>query len=161
MKLLNKNELKEMQQYIDIENKIALANAKRQEKLSELTTKSNSKKHIASLKPSPTRDEIDARMNKATARREMFLLSKVDKASASSSSKKLSPRCDLFTQVTPRDELIQSSSPRIKAIRLENQAYNKSFHDDDNLNQPFSMIPIITTSVIAIALVGMLSFWKH
>jgi hypothetical protein len=139
-----------------MENKIAAANAKRQQKLTEVVTKSSSKKRVCSPKPSPTKMEIDARINEAARRREMYILTKIDKATVSA-SKKLSPRSDLFANTTPRlgDE---RTSPRIKAARLENVADSKP--EDVGFTQHFSMMPIIATSCIALALVGVFSFWK-
>ena len=159
--LLNQQELKEMQSYIKIENKLASA-AKRKEKLTEVASKSSAKR-VNSPKPSPTnKSEIDARINKAAARREMFLLSKIDKATASS-SKKLSPRCELFRSVTPRsDDSIKTTSPRIKAARLNNNS-NDKHHSKDvvglDLDQ-FTMMPIIATSIVGLVLIGAISHWK-
>jgi hypothetical protein len=156
--LFNKQELEEMQRYSEIEAKLAAAAAKRTEKLAEVLVKSSSKKRISSPRPSPTKGEIDARINKAAARREMILNHRVDKATASSSSKKITPRGDLFSKVTHRLE-----SPRIKAAHLEdvhhtggNQEVSDALH-----SQQFTMMPIIAASVMALALVGAMSLWKH
>jgi hypothetical protein len=164
--MASQREMKEIQQYIEIENKLASAESKRQEKLAEVATKSSSKKHPrGSPKASPSTIEIEARVNAAAARREMFLLNKIDKATASSSSsKKLSPRCDLFSKVTPRlsDDGSRTTSPRvIKAARLDTFSESANNKDNDVLNQHFTMMPIIATGVIAIALIGVVSFWKH
>lgn len=159
--MASQREMKEIQQYLEIENKLASAESKRQEKLAEVATKSSSKKHLrGSPKASPSTIEIEARVNAAAARREMFLLNKIDKATASS-SKKLSPRCDLFSKVTPRlsDDGSRTASPRIKAARLE--TFSESANNKDNDVQHFTMMPIIATGVIAIALIGVVSFWKH
>jgi hypothetical protein len=160
--MASQREMKEIQQYIEIENKLASAESKRQEKLAEVATKSSSKKHPrGSPKASPSTIEIEARVNAAAARREMFLLNKIDKAS---SSKKLSPRCDLFSKVTPRlsDDGSRYTSPRIiKAARLDTFSESANNKDNDILNQHFTMMPIIATGVIAIALIGVVSFWKH
>lgn len=147
-------EMKEMQAFVDIEHKIASANAKRQEKLAEVA-KSSSKKRLASPKPSPTKCEIEARINEAARRREMFLLNKIDKATASS-SKKLSPRADLFANTTPRldDTDRRTSSPRMKAAKLED------IKDVEGFTQHYTMMPIIATG-IALALVGVFSYWRH
>jgi hypothetical protein len=160
--MASQREMKEIQQFILIENKLASAESKRQEKLAEVATKSSSKKHPrGSPKASPSTIEIEARVNAAAARREMFLLNKIDKAS---SSKKLSPRCDLFSKVTPRlsDDGSRTTSPRvIKAARLDTFSESANNKDNDVLNQHFTMMPIIATGVIAIALIGVVSFWKH
>ena len=161
--LLNQQELKEMKRFIEIENKLASADAKRKEKLTEVATKSSSKKRVNSPKPSPTKSEIDARINKAAARREMFLLTKIDKATASS-TKKLSPRCELFRSVTPRsDDNIKTTSPRIKAARLNNISNDDDHHHKDvgglDLDQ-FTMMPIIATSIVGLVLIGVISYWK-
>jgi hypothetical protein len=156
--MASQREMKEIQQFILIENKLASAESKRQEKLAEVATKSSSKKHP---RGSPSTIEIEARVNAAAARREMFLLNKIDKAS---SSKKLSPRCDLFSKVTPRlsDDGSRYTSPRIiKAARLDTFSESANNKDNDILNQHFTMMPIIATGVIAIALIGVVSFWKH
>jgi hypothetical protein len=156
-KLLSNQELHEIKTYQEMEIKIANANAKRQQKITESVTKSSSKKRMCSPKPSPTKGELEARINEAARRREMYILAKIDKATVST-SKKLSPRSDLFANTTPRlgDE---RTSPRIKAARLESAPDNKP--EDEVFNQHFSMMPIIATSCIALALVGAFSFWKH
>ena len=137
---------------------MAAASAKRAEKLTEAVFKSSSKKKISSPKSSPTKGEIDARINEAAARREMFLNQRVDKASATSSSKKLTPRGDLFSKVTPRLE-----SPRIKAARLKDVHHTGTYQDGNDAlkSEQFTMTPIIAASVVALALVGVMSFWKH
>lgn len=145
------SEANELQKYADIQNRLAVASANREKELSKLS--STSKKRVASPKPSPTKSAIEARINKAASRREMYLLSRIDKASIST-SKKLSPRSDLFSKVTPRtgDEDRVTTSPRISGHRG-----NESNKDVGH----FTMMPIIATSVIALALIGVVSFWKQ
>lgn len=155
--MLNKQEMQEIQQYGVIEKKIATANAKRQDKLAEIQRKSSSKKHFASPKPSPTKNEIEARINEAARRREMFLLTKIDKATASSSSKKLSPRADLFANTTPRLEI---SSPRIKAARVDDTLNDSKAHYDGGFNQQhFTMIA--ATSIALAMIAASFSYWRH
>ncbi|KAL7485973.1 hypothetical protein ACHAW6_011593 [Cyclotella cf. meneghiniana] len=137
---------------------MAAAAAKRTEKLAEVVVRSSSKKRISSPRPSPTKGEIDARINKAAARREMFLNHRVDKATSSSSSKKITPRGDLFSKVTPRLE-----SPRNNAARLENVHHTGVYQGESDAihSQQLTMMPIIVASVVALALLGAMSFWKH
>lgn len=148
-------EANELQKYEYIQNKLAVASAKRE---SEIANKlSTSKKRLASPRPSPTKSAIEARINKAASRREMYLLSRIDKAT-SSTSKKLSPRSDLFSKVTPRagdEDTRATTSPRMSVC-----LNHESDKDLGGSNQHFTMMPIIASSVI-LALIGAVSFWKH
>lgn len=156
------SEANELQKYEYIQNKLAVASAKRESEIANKLSTSKKRTILASPDGSfcvvpPTKSAIEARINKAASRREMYLLSRIDKAT-SSTSKKLSPRSDLFSKVTPRagdEDTRATTSPRMSVC-----LNHESDKDLGGSNQHFTMMPIISTSVI-LALIGAVSFWKH
>lgn len=160
--MISKQEYKELQQSIELENKIAVANDKRDEKLASIVSKSTKKRMVSPRSPSTNTQEIEARINAAASRREMFLLSRSEKANA---NKSLSPRSDLFANVTPRSNEeggVCGRSPRIKAARLEefHRLVNEEENEFSNFNQSLSGIslPLAVIGGLALAFIGIISF---
>ena len=118
---MNKSkELEDIQSLAEIEKRLAVASASRK---NNPIAKSSSKKRMLSPRSSPTdKSEIEARINQANWRREIYLTNKVEKAKNINSSTKINKA--LFAAVSPKQSIEDSprDSPReqqrIKASRL-------------------------------------------
>ena len=130
----------------DIESKIDGA-AERRETF--LATKSSSSKRVHSPRPGPsaslTVEIIEEKLNSAAERREIYLKNKVSRTSSKSSPDHISKTLS-FSSVSP-----PSSSPRIKAARLDTKSKQK---DIDPLP---SYSPWLLSS-FAVALLSMMAF---
>ena len=141
---------------VGIEKKLAAASASRE---NNLVAKSSTKKRMLSPRSSPSdKKEIEARINEANLRREIYLTSKVEKAKNGKSS---SPKINkaLFTAVSPMrgGENNSSSreriSPRIKAARLEEFAVRCNYMFFFRCTKPpygtYSSFLLVRSSLIA------------
>ncbi len=143
-----------------LQSKLSNAAANRDHRLQSIvkkSAKSSTKKKILSPKESPlSQREIEHRLELAATRRQLFLLSRAEKASRSSPAASKSNR-NLFAAVSPRTAIIDECKTRSpqKASRVTTVEKNVVFQDQ-NL-----FIPIIAISGMAFCLVGLNSFLKH
>jgi len=157
---MNKNqELQELQNLVEIEKKLAVASASRKK---NLVTKSSTKKRMLSPRLLPAdKNEIEARINQANLRREIYLTDKVEKAKHNKNTPKIKKA--LFASVSPvspkrRADESPKERQRIKASRLE-EFDSLGPEENDNKHYGFN-VPLLTISGIAVVIVGLLSFLK-
>ena len=175
---MNKNiELEELQRLIATEKRLSFASANREHQLSEKT--SSAKARLLSPQETPSsNNDLEARIEQANLRREMFLTQKVEKAK----KYRTSPiNKELFATVSPKQDSEDGSvgthhaEVRIRMIFLvailSDQEYSISYiyltqntidADDEvenDIHQGLSM-PLIAISGVAIVLVALISLLK-
>eukprot|EP00579_Thalassiosira_antarctica_P014290 CAMPEP_0201936416 /NCGR_PEP_ID=MMETSP0903-20130614/37451_1 /ASSEMBLY_ACC=CAM_ASM_000552 /TAXON_ID=420261 /ORGANISM="Thalassiosira antarctica, Strain CCMP982" /LENGTH=598 /DNA_ID=CAMNT_0048477103 /DNA_START=27 /DNA_END=1823 /DNA_ORIENTATION=+ len=153
-KMNKSKELEDIQSLAEIEKRLAVASASRK---NNLIAKSSSKKRMLSPRSSSTdKSEIEARINQANWRREIYLTNKVEKAKKINSSPKINKA--LFVAVSPKQSIEDSprEQQRIKASRLvQSSSTEEDEHKHHGLN-----VHLLAIGGIAVVLVGLLSFLK-
>lgn len=161
-----KLEVDAMKSMNHLQTKLSNAAANRDHHLQsivEKSVKSSTKKRMLSPKESPSSQrEIEHRLELAASRRELFLLSRAEKASRSSPASSKSNR-NLFAAVSPRTNVIDecgTRSPPNKVARV-NKEPRITIEKNDGFQDQKHFIPIIAISGIAFCIVGLISYLKH
>jgi hypothetical protein len=154
-------ELEEIQRLIDIEKRIAEANANRESHLlGKMPTKrmaTRSSPHVSSPTSSEL-DEIAERINQANLRRELFLAEKVENATRNRKPKG-EDGVPEFEVRARNEEFIPCPKPTY-CMSHSHRNIQTEVVDEDQILRGLNLY-LVAIGGIAAVIVGLISYWKH